>query len=197
MPTVYDKSEFQQPGAGPFGDGAEILRAGNGRRKDYKVDEHVAAARAHGLIPSMYLYCEPASTSPEWQAELLVSVAIGNGVSHGTTLYADIEEGSGDLRWFEDRFIGRVNQLGFVCDTYSGDYFFGAHNIVGRGKQWKAAYGPNDGRMHTPPHQPYLMWQFTSVPLDTSDLTEAAKQAIFAGQVAAPKPKWFEEEEAA
>ena len=191
----FDKSEYQRPGAGPFGD-FEIIRAGNGRRRDYEWRGHVDAARARGIPFSLYLYCEPSSTSPEFQADMIVSVAREAGVPVGTKLYADIEEGGGDLRWFEDRFIARVNAHGYQCDTYSGDFFWRSHLLQGRGDPWKAAYGSNDGRMHTPPSAPWSIWQFTSNPLDTNTADAAAVQRVFFGSAPAPpKRRWHEEQE--
>lgn len=183
----YDKSEYQRPGAGPFAD-FEIIRAGNGRRRDYEWRGHVSAAQVRGIPVSLYLYCEPSSTSPEFQADLLVGVAREAGIPTSVKLYADIEEGGGDLRWFEDRFIARVNAHGYPCDTYSGDYFWRAHVLQGRGDPWKAAYGNNNGGMHTPPSQPWSIWQYTSNPLDTNTADPSAVQRVFAGVVAEPPP---------
>lgn len=190
---VFDKSEFQAVGVGPFGE-AEIDRAGNGRRRDYNVTGHVRTAQARGLPVTLYLYCEPGSNSPEFQADLLCGVADELGIPRSMCVFGDIEEGSGDLRWFEDRFIGRVEFNGRVgaCDTYSGDYFWRAHNLAGRGKEWKAAYGPNDGAAHTPPGGHWLLWQFTSVPLDTSTMSAEAMGIIFHGDAAKPpEPQRF------
>lgn len=188
----YDKSEFQAPGAAPYGE-FEIDRAGNGRRRDYNVFGHVAECRARGIPVSLYLYCEPGGGNPEQQADILVGVADELGIAAGTTLYADIEEGDGDLRWFEDRFIGRVEWHGRVCDTYSGDYFWRAHNLAGRGKEWKAAYGSNDGGMHAPPGGHWLMWQFTSNWPDTNVAEPEAVVSIFrgGGQPKPPEPQHF------
>lgn len=186
MSIGYDKSEYQRPGAGPFGD-FEIIRAGNGRRRDYQWRGHVDAARARGIPISLYLYCEPSSTSPEFQADLLAGVAREAGIA--ATLWADIEEGGGDLRWFEDRFVARVNGHGFPCGTYSGDYFWGAHLLQGFQGRWKAAYGSNDGRMHTAPRQPWDIWQYTSNPLDTNTADPAVVGRLFGGAAAPAQPQ--------
>jgi GH25 family lysozyme M1 (1,4-beta-N-acetylmuramidase) len=171
-----------------------IVRASNGRRRDYKVFQHVAAARARGLPVSLYTYCEPANNSPEFQADLLCGVAAEAGISKATTLWADIEEGAGDLRWFEDRFIGRTNAQGWPCDTYSGDYFWRAHGLQGRGNPWKAAYGTNDGQAHRPPTPPWSIWQYTSNPLDTNTADAAVIVHLFrGGRVEPPQPKVFED----
>jgi hypothetical protein len=175
-----DISEHQSVGAGLFGEFV-VVRASNGRRRDYKVFQHVAAARSRGLPVSLYTYCEPANNSPEFQADLLCGVAAEAGISKATTLWCDLEEGAGDLRWFEDRFIAGVNRAGWPCDTYSGDYFWRAHGLQGRGNPWKAAYGNNDGRPHNPPSQPWAIWQYTSVPLDTNTADAAVIVQLFRG----------------
>ncbi len=181
-----DLSEYQSPGTGLWADFA-IIRAANGRRYDTQWSGHVDAWRRAGKPFSLYIYCEPGSTNPEYQGDLICTVAGQAGVGQATKLYADIEEGGGDLRWFEDRILGRINAHGWPGDTYSGDYFFGAHNLVGRGDAWKAAYGSNDGRPHTPPHQPWAIWQYTSNPIDTNTADAAVIARIFGG-ASAPAP---------
>ena len=181
----YDKSEFQDPG-GPRGDYL-IIRAANGRREDYKVDGHIDDARANGVPVTLYTYCEPGGGNPEAQADRMCNVADRHGVK--ATLWADIEEGAGDLRWFEDRFVARCNQRGYQCGVYSGDYFWGAHNLGGAQGRWVAAYGPNDGRAHTAPGHGFQIWQFTSNPLDTNTADPTAISQLFAGAAPAPAPK--------
>jgi hypothetical protein len=176
----YDKSEFQAIGADPFG-AYEIVRACNGRREDYRVDGHVAAAHSRGVAVSLYAYCEPGGMSPEDTAGLLVGVAQRVGIPKSTVLWADIEEGSGDLRWYEDRFVACVNQAGWPCGVYSGDSFWGAHNLGGAQGRWKAAYGPNDGGQHSAPQSPWDVWQYTSQPLDTNTADSAVVARLFGG----------------
>lgn len=184
----FDVSEFQTPGGVPYGDFA-IVRAANGRRYDNKWQGHVQAARNHGVPFSLYIYNEPGSTSPEYQGDMLATVANEAGLSQGTTLWADIEEGSGDLRWFEDRVVGRVNAHGYQCGVYSGDYFWGAHNLAGDQGRWKATYGPNDGRQHNAPSGPFDIWQFTSNPLDTNTADAETVGRLFGASYAPPKKK--------
>lgn len=184
MGTGYDVSEYQYPGAGT-GSAFLIARAANGRREDYRVDGHVNAARGAGTPVSLYTYCEPGLGNPETQAQRMVAVAQRQGIR--ATLWADIEEGGGDLRWFEDRFVAEVNRSGYACGVYSGDYFWNAHNLVGSQGQWKAAYGSNDGRAHTAPGAPWQIWQFTSNPLDTNTAEEGVISALF-GAAAPPAP---------
>lgn len=178
----YDKSEYQYPGS-PRGDFL-IIRAANGRREDYRVNGHVTDARANGVPVSLYTYCEPGLGNPETQADRMCNVADRHGIK--ATLWADIEEGVGDLRWFENRFVGRCNQRGYTCGTYSGSYFWGAHALQGTQGKWKAAYGSNDGAAHTPPAGAWDIWQYTSRPIDTNTADPSVVARLFGGTSAPP-----------
>lgn len=193
MATGFDVSEFQYAGEGTPSDFL-IARAANGRREDYRIYDHIAAARARGVPLSLYTYCEPGGGDPERQADRMIAVA--NNAVIRATLWADIEEGGGDLGWFEDRFVARCNAAGYNCGVYSGDYFWNAHGLKGLQGKWKAAYGPNDGNFHNAPGAPWDIWQGTSKPIDTNQCADEVVGRLFGGS--APivvKRHWFEEAE--
>ncbi len=72
----------------------------------------------------------------------------------GEDLYADIEEGSGNLQHTWGTWANVVNgELGWAPRDYSGLYFARDHNLAP--VDWVAAYGM------TEPSVPHLWWQFT------------------------------------
>lgn len=191
----YDISEFQGIGVGLGGDFV-IIRAGNGRRRDFNAGGHIGAAKGRGLRWSLYLYCEPGNNSPEYQADLMCGVARDFGMPQGRKMYADIEEGGGDLRWYRDRFSSRVSFNGYVAVTrvYSGESFGQVHGVFTGVDDWVANYGPNNGRMNTPPRIAWAIWQYTSIPIDTNTASAESIARIFDGVPSAPlRPPFVED----
>lgn len=196
---ITDISEHQPVGFGIGRDGT-IVRGCNGRREDFLVDAHVREARRQGCPRiSLYAYCEPGVTEPEFVADMLCRVARRVGIPLGTTLAADIEQGAGDLRWYLDRFAARVREWGYACRTYSGACFGRAHNVF-TGEDWVAAYGANDGGIYPvrcgSTDVPWWIHQFTSVNgLDRNRAEDWIADAWFSGAAPPPRRRWHEEEQ--
>ena len=189
LDEITDISEFQTPGFGIGRDGT-IVRACNGRREDHEVDAHVRVVRAAGSPLSLYAYCEPGVREPEFTADLLIRVARRNAIPGSVTLWADIEEGDGDLRWYEERFVAHVYRAGWRCGVYSGDFFWGAHNLGGAMGKWVANYGSNNGSVSREPGRPWDIHQYTSYPnLDKNRALRTTRDRLFATGAPPPKPK--------
>lgn len=72
----------------------------------------------------------------------------------GEDLYADIEEGAGDLQQAWQAWAHVVHgELGWAPKTYSGQFFAAAHGLAP--VDWVASYGTAE------PAGPHLWWQFT------------------------------------
>lgn len=137
---------------------AVIMRLHNGTRLDNYAVANRAGAHAHGVHAlGLYQYL-PAAVSPASAANAFCD-AVGV-LRPGEWPILDLEEGSGDQSgrahtWYAT-VAARLHD-GPAEELYSGEYFFGAHNLAAAGfaRIWVAAYGSGE------PGIAHELWQFT------------------------------------
>lgn len=210
----FDKSRYQVPGAGPWGE-FEYDQAGRGRDPapgnpitggllDKRCAGHIAEARRRGVPVSVYWRVFP-DVALEWQADAMCQVAGNVGIGKTTTLWLDIENPSrfeawpGDAAAYEAGYVARVNANGWPCGTYANESFWRTRGIRGGQGRIVAKYNSNNGTINgTPPLVPWDIWQYTSMfgtgNQDGNTAEAAAISRLFgrSGTIEPPRARVFE-----
>lgn len=126
----FDTSKWQAgayAGGGGFTFGLTKATEGNGYA-DPTYGRHLAAIKAHGLIPGAYAFSRPdLGNTAEGEADWFLRVV---GDPRGMLLALDLEVGSGNLASYRDRFCDRVQaKAGKPCWWYSYSNFVSTRSL--------------------------------------------------------------------
>lgn len=154
-----------------------FIRACYGSGKDTKFDEHLATAKAAGVVTGAY--CFGRNMDPILQASRLLEIA-----PDVDFLFLDYENDAGHPHMTSDQakaFIRDVQTAGRKIGLYASESGYPA-NAFGADYRWVANYSRQ-------PVVPFQFWQYQGSPLDRSRFYGTKTQLLaLAGHPAAPTP---------
>lgn len=146
-----------------------ILQCGYGQDKTSQDDKQfkraAEACERLGIPYGIYLYSYAKNQSmAEGEARHAIRLAKGRQLS--LPIYYDLEESSlGSVAASNMRAFGMaVENAGYWCGVYSGEYYYNAHlKNVSAYTKWIARYNSNNGKQGTKPSTPGVaIWQYSS-----------------------------------
>lgn len=146
-----------------------ILQCGFGQDRTSQDDKQfkraALACERLGIPYGIYLYSYAKNqTMAEGEAKHVLRLAKGRQLS--LPIYYDLEEKSlGDVAASNMWAFGKVvENAGYWCGVYSGEYYYNAHlKNVSAYTKWIARYNPNNGKQGTKPNVPNVaIWQYSS-----------------------------------
>ena len=146
-----------------------ILQCGYGQDRtsqdDKRFKQSAEACERLGIPYGIYLYSYAKNqTMAEGEARHAIRLAKGRQLS--LPIYYDLEESSlGSVAASNMRAFGMaVENAGYWCGVYSGEYYYNAHlKNVSAYTKWIARYNSNNGKQGTKPSTANVaIWQYSS-----------------------------------